>query len=175
MEFSLQQIAMMLGGQVEGDATLKVSSLGRIQEARRGQIAFLANPKYEQHLYSTQATAVIVNRDFELKKPIESALIRVDNAYTSFTRLLEEYSKLMASGKTGVEEPSFMGEGSTAGSNLYRGAFSYIGKNVKLGDNVKIHPQVFIGDGCIVGDNSIIHPGVKVYSGNRIEIGRAHV
>ena len=168
MEFSLQQIAMMLGGQVEGDATLKVSSLGRIQEARRGQIAFLANPKYEQYLYSTQATAVIINRDFELKKPIESALIRVDNAYTSFTRLLEEYSKLMASGKTGVEEPSFMGEGSTAGSNLYRGAFSYIGKNVKLGDNVKIHPQVFIGDGCIVGDNSIIHPGVKVYSGNRI-------
>jgi UDP-3-O-[3-hydroxymyristoyl] glucosamine N-acyltransferase len=168
MEFSLQQIAMMLDGQVQGDAPLKVNSLGRIQEARKGQIAFLANPKYEQFIYSTQATAVIVNRDFELKKPVESALIRVENAYSSFTKLLEEYSKLMASGKTGVEEPSYMGEGSTAGINLYRGAFSYIGKNVKLGDHVKIHPQVFIGDGCVIGNNTIIHPGVKVYSGNRI-------
>jgi UDP-3-O-[3-hydroxymyristoyl] glucosamine N-acyltransferase len=168
MEFSLQQIAMMLGGQVQGDATLKVNSLGRIQEARQGQIAFLANPKYEQFIYTTQATAVIVNKDFELKKPVESALIRVDNAYTSFTRLLEEYSKLMASAKTGVEEPSFMGEGSTAGKNLYRGAFSYIGNNVRIGENVKIHPQVFIGDNCVIGNNTIIHPGVKVYAGNQI-------
>ena len=168
MEFSLQQIAIMLGGQVQGDATLKVNSLGRIQEARQGQIAFLANPKYEQFIYTTQATAVIVNKDFELKKPVESALIRVDNAYTSFTRLLEEYSKLMASAKTGVEEPSFMGAGSMAGKNLYRGAFSYIGNNVRIGENVKIHPQVFIGDNCVIGNNTIIHPGVKVYAGNQI-------
>lgn len=168
MEFTVTQVALMLGGTVEGEGHTKVRTVARIQEAREGEIAFLANPKYEPFLYSTQASAVIVNKDFVAKKQVPASLIRVDNAYAAFTRLLEEYDKMMAFSRTGVEEPSFMGEGSEAGEGLYRGAFSYIGKQVKLGRQVKIYPNAFIGDNCVIGDHTIIHAGVRIYSGSRI-------
>ncbi|HBK87796.1 MAG: UDP-3-O-(3-hydroxymyristoyl)glucosamine N-acyltransferase [Cyclobacteriaceae bacterium] len=168
MEFTLHQIAGMLKGSVSGDGNQKVRMLAKIQEAGPGEIAFLANPKYEQFIYSTKATAVIVNRDFEPKKDISAALIRVDDAYASFTILLEEYHKLMNFQKTGVEQPSFIGEKSTVGANIYRGAFSYIGSQVTIGDNCKIHPHVFIGDRVVIGNNTILHPNVKLYAGTRI-------
>lgn len=168
MEFTLHQIAGMLKGTVQGDGNQKVRMLAKIQEAGPGEIAFLANPKYEQFIYSTRATAVIVNRDFEPKKEVNAALVRVDDAYASFTVLLEEYHKLMNFQKTGVEQPSFIGENSTVGSNIYRGAFSYIGSQVTIGDNCKIHPHVFIGDRVVIGNNTILHPHVKLYAGTRI-------
>lgn len=168
MEFTLHQIAGMLKGTVQGDGNQKVRMLAKIQEAGPGEIAFLANPKYEQFIYSTRATAVIVNRDFDPKKEVSAALVRVDDAYASFTVLLEEYHKLMNFQKTGVEQPSFIGEKSTVGANIYRGAFSYIGNQVTIGDNCKIHPHVFIGDRVIIGNNTILHPNVKLYAGTRI-------
>ena len=158
----------MLGGIVEGDGQKKVRTVARIQEAAEGQIAFLANPKYEPFIYTTEASAVIVNRQFEPKKNVNAALIRVDDAYAAFSRLLEEYSKMIAFSKTGVEEPSFMGEGSSAGEGLYRGAFSYVGRGVTIGKQVKIYPNAYIGDNCHIGDHTIIHPGVRIYSGTRI-------
>ena len=168
MDFSITQIAAMLGGEVKGEGGEKINMLAKIQDAKKGQLAFLSNPKYEQFIYTTQASAVIVKKDFQAKKNITATLILVDDPYNSFTRLLEEYHKLISFQKIGIEEPSFFGDKSTVGKNIYRGAFSYIGHNVKIGDNVKIYPQVYIGDNAIIGNDSILHANVKVYADTRI-------
>jgi len=168
MDFSITQIAAMLGGEVKGEGGEKIYMLAKIQDAKKGQLAFLSNPKYEQFIYTTQASAVIVKKDFQAKKNIAATLILVDDPYNSFTQLLEEYHKLISFQKTGVEEPSFLGDKSSLGKNIYRGAFSYIGHNVRIGDNVKIHPQVYIGDNTIIGNNTILHANVKVYADTQI-------
>jgi len=168
MDFSITQIAAMLGGEVKGEGGEKICMLAKIQDAKKGQLAFLSNPKYEQFIYTTQASAVIVKKDFQAKKNIAATLILVDDPYNSFTQLLEEYHKLISFQKTGVEEPSFLGDKSSLGKNIYRGAFSYIGHNVRIGDNVKIHPQVYIGDNTIIGNNTILHANVKVYADTQI-------
>ena len=168
MEFTIDQIALMLGGEVKGNGSETVNMLAKIQDAKKGQITFLANPKYEQFIYTTQASAVIVNKDFVAKKPVTSNLILVDDAYISFTSLLEEYHKLMSFQKSGIEQPSYVGENVVAGENIYRGAFSYIGNNVVIGKNVKVYPHVFVGDDVMIGDNTILHPHVKLYSGTKI-------
>jgi UDP-3-O-[3-hydroxymyristoyl] glucosamine N-acyltransferase len=155
MEFTINQVAVLLGGEVKGNG-------------KKGQIAFLSNPKYEQYIYTTKASAVIVKKDFQPKKDIESTLILVEDPYTSFTALLEEYHKMITFQKVGVEQPSYMSENSTVGVNVYRGAFSYIGSNSRIGNNVKIYPNVYIGDDVVIGDNTILYAGVKVYHGARI-------
>ena len=158
----------MLGGEVRGDGNQKINMLGKIQDAKEGQIAFLANPKYEQYIYTTKASAVIVQKDFQPKKEIQSSLVLVDDPYSSFTVLLEEYHKLISFQKSGIEQPSFIGEKTTVGKNIYRGAFSYVGNDVKIGDNTKIYPHVFVGDNVTIGNNVILHPNVKLYAGTRI-------
>jgi UDP-3-O-[3-hydroxymyristoyl] glucosamine N-acyltransferase len=168
MEFTINQVAVMLGGEVKGNGADKISMLAKIQDAKKGQIAFLSNPKYEQYIYTTKASAVIVKKDFQPKKEIESTLILVEDPYTSFTALLEEYHKMVTFQKVGVEQPSFMSENSSVGNNVYRGAFSYIGSNSRIGNNVKIYPNVYIGDDVIIGDNTILYAGVKIYHGARI-------
>src|SRR5687767_609999 len=129
MEFTVQQIADMLGGTVEGNPSRKISALAKIEEAGENALAFLSNLKYEPYLYSTQAAAVIVANHFELKQHVDAALIRVEDPYSSFSRLLEEYQKALIAFKTGLEEPAFMAANATIGENFYRGAFSYIGQN----------------------------------------------
>ena len=168
MEFTINQVAAMLGGEVKGNGTDKINMLAKIQDAKKGQIAFLSNPKYEQYIYTTQATAVIVKKDFVPRKEVSSTMILVDDPYSSFTALLEEYHKMINFQKSGIEQPSFIGENSVAGKNIYRGAFSYIGDNVRIGDDVKIHPHAFIGDNVTIGNHTILHPGVKIYAGTRI-------
>ncbi len=168
MEFTIQQIAALLKGEVRGNGSEKITMLAKIQEAQKGQISFLSNPKYEPFIYTTQASAVIVKNDFVPRKDITTNLILVDDPYLSFTVLLEEYYKLVSFQKTGIEQPSFIGEGSVTGSHLYRGAFSYIGSKVTIGNNVKIYPHSFIGDNVTIGDNTIIHANVKVYAGTQI-------
>ena len=168
MEFTIQQIAQLISGTVQGDGSVKVSGLGKIQEAKQGQIAFLANPKYEQFIYTTEASAVIVGKDFQAKKEIATNLIVVENPYSSFTKLMEEYHKMVNFQKIGIEQPSFIGEGCIVGDEIFRGAFSYIGTKVILGNNVKIHAQAFVGDDCRIGDNTIIHPGAKLYAGTLV-------
>lgn len=168
MEFTVAQIAAMLGGTINGEAEDKITMLAKIQDAKAGQIAFLSNPKYENFIYTTGATAVIVSNDFTPRKPIHTTLIRVADPYISFTVLLEEYHKRISFKKSGVEEPSFIGAKSVMGNHGYRGAFSYIGSNVRIGDNVKIYPHVFVGDNVEIGNNVILHPNVKVYAGTKI-------
>jgi UDP-3-O-[3-hydroxymyristoyl] glucosamine N-acyltransferase len=168
MEFTINQVAAMLGGQVKGNGNDKINMLAKIQGAKKGQIAFLSNPKYEQYIYTTEATAVIVKKDFQARKEIQATLILVEDPYISFTALLEQYHKLVTFQKTGIEQPSFIGEKTTVGPNIYRGAFSYIGSNVKIGHDVKIYPHVFIGDDVIIGDNTVLYANVKVYAGSQI-------
>lgn len=162
MELTVKQIATLLEGEVAGNDLLKISSLAKIEEGKPGDISFLANPKYESFLYSTQASAVIVNRSFQPQKPVSPALIFVENSYSAFTRLLEEYHRHISFARVGVEEPVFMGEGTSLGSEIYRGAFSYIGRNCQIGNNVKIYPHAYVGDNVRIGDNTIIHPGARI-------------
>ena len=168
MEFSLEQLAGILGGTVAGDASQKVNRLDKIQEGQPGGISFLANEKYEAYLYETAATAVIVSEDFVASKPHTTTLIRVKDAYSGFTTLLEAYNHLSKVSFVGVEQPSYLGENSQIGEGGYRGAFSYIGKNCVLGEGVKIHAHAFIGDRVTIGDGTIIHPGARICSDTQI-------
>lgn len=168
MKFTVNQIAQLLGGTVEGKGTAEIHTLSKIEEARSGSISFLSNLKYEQHLYSSGASAVIVGKDFEPKKPFQPSLIRVEDPYSSFTVLLEEYHKFISFQKEGVEEPAFLGEGAVIGEEVYRGAFSYIGKGCKIGKNVKIYPHTYIGENVEIGDNTLILSGAKIYPDTKI-------
>jgi len=163
MKFTVQQIAFMLNGKVQGDANLEISNLGKIQEAKQGEIAFLANPKYESYIYTTQATAVIVGKDFEAKQTIQATLIIVEDAYSAFSRLLEEYDKIISFSKKGIENPSFINETAKVGSDLYLGAFAYVGSHAIIGNNCKIYPNAYIGDNVSIGNNTIIYAGAKIY------------
>jgi len=164
MEFTVEQIAGMLQGEIQGDKSEKVNMLAKIQDARKGQISFLSNPKYENYIYSTKASAVIVGKDFKPKQKLTTTLIFVEDPYSSFTRLLEEYHKFISFQKSGVEDPCYMGENAKIGDDVYRGAFSYIGDNAEIGNNVKIYPHSYIGDNVKIGDNTIIHSSVKLYA-----------
>jgi UDP-3-O-[3-hydroxymyristoyl] glucosamine N-acyltransferase len=164
MEFSARQIAQLLNGTVEGDKDVLVNNLSKIEEGKPNTLSFLANPKYTSYIYTTDASIVIVNNTLVLDKPVKAGctLIRVENAYESFARLLEMYNQVKGV-KTGIEQPSFIHPTAKLGSDCYVGAFAYVGQNVKIGNNVKIYPGVFIGDGCEVGNDTTLNPGVKVY------------
>lgn len=168
MEFTTGQIASLLNGTVEGDSSLPISRLDKIQEGKPGGISFLSNEKYEPYLYTTEASAVIVSEGFNPTKPFKTNLIRVKDAYLGFTHLLEAYAQLTKNALVGVEEPAYLDPSSKMGQNGYRGAFSYIGKNCVLGENVKIHPQAHIGDRVKIGDNTVIHAGAKICADTRI-------
>lgn len=167
LSFSAQQIADVLKGTVEGDPNTKVSNFSKIEEGKPGSLTFLANPKYTHHIYTTQASIVLVNKDFTPDKPISATLIRVENAYASLAILLDLVEKSQPK-KNGIEAMSFISESATIGNDIYVGAFSYISDKVTLGNNVQIHPQVYIGDSCVIGDNAILYAGVKIYPGCKI-------
>ena len=163
MEFTVEQIAQMLKGEVRGDKSLKVNQLAKIEEGSIGTISFLANPKYEQYIYSTNSTAVIVDKNFEAKKEFSTTLILVENAYAAFTVLLQEYQKLLVQNKKGVEQPSFINPTAEIGEDVYIGAFAYIGEKCKIGNNSKIYPNVSISDSCVIGENCTIYSGATIY------------
>ncbi|WP_315820446.1 UDP-3-O-(3-hydroxymyristoyl)glucosamine N-acyltransferase [Paraflavitalea speifideaquila] len=123
----------------------------------------MANPKYEDHLYTTSASIIIINASQELKQPVSATLLRVPDAYTAFATLLSKYQEMVTQQMAGIQEPSYIAKSAKLGQNIFVGAFSYIGEQVTLGNNVKIFPNTFIGDNVKIGDNTIIHPGVKVY------------
>jgi UDP-3-O-[3-hydroxymyristoyl] glucosamine N-acyltransferase len=163
MQFSAAQIAMLINGKVEGNSATSVSSFGKIEEAREGQLAFLANPKYEDYLYSTGASIIIINESLELKQPLTATLIRVPDAYTAFATLLSAYQQMATQQLTGIQDPVYLSKTTKVGDKVFLGAFVYAGENVTIGNNVKIFPQVFLGDNVTIGDNTILHAGVKIY------------
>lgn len=167
MKFTAGQIAGILDGEVFGNPDAEVYKLAKIEEGTEGSLTFLANTKYSNYLYSTNATIVIVNKSYELEKEVKATLIKVDDAYSSFSKLLEYYNQIKLM-KSGIEQPSVISEGVTYGDDLYLGSFCYIGKNVRIGNNVKIYPNSFIGDNVTIGDNCVFFAGVRVYSESEI-------
>jgi UDP-3-O-[3-hydroxymyristoyl] glucosamine N-acyltransferase len=173
MKFTAGQIAGILDGEVFGNPDAEVYKLAKIEEGTEGSLTFLANTKYSNYLYSTNATIVIVNKSYELENEVKATLIKVDDAYSSFSKLLEYYNQIKLM-KSGIEQPSVISEGVTYGDDLYLGSFCYIGKNVRIGNNVKIYPNSFIGDNVTIGDNCVFFAGVRIYSeteiGNHVTI-----
>lgn len=163
MKFTATQIAGILEGDIIGNPDVEVSKLSKIEEGTKGSLTFLANPKYKSYIYSTKASITIVNKTFEPENGLSTTLIKVEDAYKSFSKLLEYYNQIKMN-KSGIEQPSFISESATYGENIYVGAFTYIGDNVKISDNVKIFPNSYIGDNVSIGENTILFAGAKVYS-----------
>jgi UDP-3-O-[3-hydroxymyristoyl] glucosamine N-acyltransferase len=163
MQFTAKQISILVNGKIEGNPDAAVTSFGKIVEAEQGQLSFLANPKYEDFLYTTNASIVIVNDEYELRQPVKATLIRVPDPYSSFAQLLSKYQEMVTQQLKGIQQPSFIASSAKLAADVFVGAFSYIGENVKIGKNTKIFPNSFIGDNVVIGENCIIHPGVKIY------------
>ncbi len=164
MEFSAEQIAGILSGDIEGNADIKVNNLSKIEEGTIGTLSFLSNPKYEEYIYKTGASICIVNKSFIPNKPLPETLtlIKVDDAYSCFAKLLEFYDS-MRQKPAKIEQPSHISESAKLGENIYLGAFAYIGENVVIGNNVKIYPNAYVGDNARIGDNTTLFPGAMVY------------
>jgi len=155
-------VADYLQGEVEGDGSRVLRGFGKIEEAKEGELTFLSNPAYTKYIYTTGATAVLVNRDFVPEKPVKAALIRVDNAYESLARLL----KLVEGEKhvpAGIHSLAFVEEGVQTGREVYIGPYAVVEKKAMLADGVRIYPHVFIGEGVRIGEGTVIYPGVKIY------------
>ncbi|UFH34811.1 UDP-3-O-(3-hydroxymyristoyl)glucosamine N-acyltransferase [Flavobacterium acetivorans] len=163
MKFTAEQIAGILEGEVVGNPNAEVHELSKIEEGKEGSLTFLSNPKYNNYIYSTEATITIVNKSFIPESELKTTLIKVEDAYMAFSKLLEFYDQAKGQ-KIGIEQPTVISENVKYGEKLYLGSFSYIGQNVTLGDNVKIYPNCFIGDNVIIGNNVTIFAGAKIYS-----------
>ncbi|MFT4203223.1 MAG: UDP-3-O-(3-hydroxymyristoyl)glucosamine N-acyltransferase [Chitinophagaceae bacterium] len=182
MQFTATQIAQMIQAKVEGDPQVTVNGFGKIENAKEGELGFLSNPKYEEFLYTTNASLVIVNDSLVLKHPVKATLLRVKDAYGAFAILLDAYAKLRVSHLKGIEEGAFVHPDAKVGNNVYIARFAYISAGAEIGDNTIIYPGVFIGENarigkdgilnanvsvyhdCIVGDNAIIHAGAVIGS-----------
>lgn len=168
MKITAGQIAALVNGKIEGNPDVIISTYSKIEEGKTGSLTFLANPKYTQHIYTTNASAVLVKDDFVPERPIETTLIRVADPYSTLATLLSMVSEMLRPKKVGIEQPSFVSDGVEVPSDAYVGAFAYIGANVKIGKGVQIYPQAYIGDGVVIGDNTIVYSGAKVYYGCKI-------
>lgn len=174
LSFTAQQIALLIQGKIEGAATVVVKQFGKIESAMPGEISFLANPKYEDFLYTTKASIIIVNESLVLKKQVAATLIRVPDAYAAFAILLTKYQEMKNENLVGIQSPCFIASTAKLGEQNFVAAFAYIGENVKTGKHVKIFPNAVLGENVIIGNNVTIHAGVIIYSdcilGNNITI-----
>ncbi len=163
MKFTARQIAEILKGTIEGNENAEVHTVSKIEGGEPGGISFLANPKYTQYIYTTEASIVIVNEDFEATAPIKATLIRVASAENAFAKLLEMYSQIKLA-KPGISDQSYVAESASLGENAYVGEFAVIAENAKIGNNVRIYPQAYVGENVVIGDNTTLFAGVKIYS-----------
>lgn len=162
MQFSAHQIAAFVNGSLEGDPDVMVEQLAKIEEAQVGSLSFLSNPKYEQYLYTTKASVIIVNDDLKLDRPVAGTIVRVKNAYLAFSTLLELYNKIRLD-RTGIEDRAAIDPSAQIGDDVYIGAFAYIERGVVIGNRCKIYPNVYIGENVKIGDDTTLFPGVSVY------------
>jgi UDP-3-O-[3-hydroxymyristoyl] glucosamine N-acyltransferase len=171
MDFKVTDIAKFLNGEIVGDENIRISNVSKIEDGKPGTLAFLANLKYENFLYSTKASVVLINKSFVPKEKVNTTLIKVDDAYQAFASLLDLYTQAKSMLKTGIEQPSYIDSSAFVGNDIYVGAFAYVGKNAKIGNNTKIYPQVYVGENVSIGNDCIIYSGAKIYSdsviGNR--------
>ncbi|MFY8110061.1 MAG: UDP-3-O-(3-hydroxymyristoyl)glucosamine N-acyltransferase [Bacteroidia bacterium] len=162
MQITAGELSKLLNGTIEGDANVKIHTVAKIEEGTTGALSFLANPKYEPYIYETGSSAVLVNADFKPSQPVKTTLIRVENAYSSFTYLLEKFGNPSHQLK-GIEAGSIISEKAIIGKDVYIGGLAYISEKAEVGDQSIIYPQVFIGIGSKIGKNCILYPGVKIY------------
>ena len=162
MEFTAKQIAEFLGGTIEGNPEVTINNVCKIEEGKANGLSFLANPKYASYLYTTKASAVIINENFTLENPVSTTLIRVKDAYSAFASLLEIYNQYRFA-RTGISSLAFVNDSASIGQNCYLGEYSVIDKHVVIGSNSKIYPQVYVGENVKIGENVIIYAGVKIY------------
>ena len=163
MQFSAKQIASLINAQIEGDENAAVTGFNNIEAAKQGDLSFLSNPKYEEYLYASEATLIIVNKSLPLRKQVKATLLRVDDAYAAFATLLKIYEDMQAPKFTGIEAQAQVASTAAIGEQVYIGSFAYVGENVSIGTGSKIYPQVFIGVNVKIGENTIIYPGVTLY------------
>jgi UDP-3-O-[3-hydroxymyristoyl] glucosamine N-acyltransferase len=169
MKFTAQQIAEILNGEIVGNAEVEVNSLAKIEEGKKGDLCFLANDKYTPHIYTTKASIVIVNTSFISDTEITSTLIKVEDAYSSFSQLLELYNKMQFN-DVGISKNTDIDDNCSIGDSVFVGAFTSICEGVTIGNNVKIHPNCYIGKNVTIGDNSIIYPNVSIYHNCKIGV-----
>ncbi len=162
MEFNATMIAGFLKGEIEGDSEVKVTTIAPIEKGFQGALSFLANPKYEQYIYTTKSSIVLVNKEFVATAPVSATIIRVDDAYHSFAALLNLYEQSKPK-KSGIHSTSVIEATATIGKDVYIGAYTYVGENAKIGDGVSLYPQVYVGDGTTIGAGSKLFAGVKIY------------
>lgn len=166
MHFTALQIATLIKGKLEGDPKTKVNQVAKIENAPEGSLSFIANPKYKEHLYTSQASVIIIEENMALTQPVKPTLIRVKDAYGAFASLLEKFNEMMSrKGKMGIEQPSYVSPSASLGKDIYIGAFSYIGENALIGDRVRIYPGSYIGSNVVINEESVLFAGVKVYDG----------
>ncbi|MBQ0057888.1 MAG: UDP-3-O-(3-hydroxymyristoyl)glucosamine N-acyltransferase [Bacteroidales bacterium] len=165
MEFTAQQIAMFLRGEVIGDPNVKVSDLAKIEEGQKGRLSFLSNPKYTDYLYTTESSVVLIDQSIELdpERSYTATLVKVADARAAMGMLLNMVQDALNPRKKGIEQPSFIAEGVQVPADAYVGAFAYIAKGVEIGEGTQIYPQVYLGDNVKVGKNCLIYAGVKIY------------
>lgn len=165
MEFTAEQIAALINGQVLGNPEAKVAGLAKIEEGVEGTLSFLSNPKYEEYIYTTKSSICIVNNSFDPSKPLPSSLtlIKVEDAYSCFAKLLEAYAQ-MTRKQPGIEQPSYISQTAKIGEGIHVGAFVYVGQNAVIGKNVVIYPNAYIGDNVKIGDDTVVHPGATIYN-----------
>ena len=162
MNYTSEEIANILDGTVEGNHSETVHSIAKIEDGKKGDLCFLSNPKYNSYLYSSKASIVIVNKNIQLEQDVSTTLIKVDDAYLAFSKILDMYQQHNNT-KEGVSEKADITKSSKLGEKCYIAPFVFIGENVKIGNNVQIHPHCFIGDNVEINDNSILFSGVKIY------------
>ena len=163
MQFTVQQIADLIQGVIEGDSQAVLTKFSKIEAGEEGGLSFLANPKYTHHIYDTEATAVLVGSDFIPEKPLKTTLIKVENPYAAFAVLLQFYEQNKKK-KTGIAKTAVIDASAKIGENVFVGDYVVIGEAVTIGDNVKIYPHVFIDDNCVIGNDTRIFSGVKIHS-----------
>lgn len=162
MDFSAQQIASFVQGEIVGDANVTVNTFAKIEEGKPGSITFLSNPKYEHFIYDTDASIVLVNRDFIPEKPIKATLIKVDNAYETLAKLMTLYEQSKTQNK-GIASTAIIAKSAKIGKDVYIGAYVVIDDDVVIGDNTQIYPHTYVGKNASVGEGSLIYSGVNIY------------
>lgn len=168
MQLTAQAISQMLGGTIDGDSNTIVTKPSKIEEGEEGSISFLSNPKYESYVYTTKASVVLVNKDFQPKQSIESTLIRVENVYIAVAQLLEWYQNGLAEQWEGIASTAVVHELASTGKGTIIGDYTTISEGAVVGKNCKIYPQVFIGKNVSLGDGVTLYSGVKIYAACKI-------
>ncbi len=162
MEFSAATIAGFLKGEIEGNPDTIVNTVAKIEEGHSGALSFLANPKYEHYLYTTESSIVLVNKTFVPTRSVSATLIKVDNAYDAFASLLRLVDQARPR-KKGIHPTAIIEPTALIGNDVYIGPYAYIGENCKIGDECSIYPHCYIGDSTRLGRNCTVNPGVTIY------------